>query len=364
MMDIRVERLARILVDYSIGVKEKETVLVSGSPLASPLIKEIYKKILQRGAYPRLRISLPEIQKIFFDHAGNDQLTHLSLIDMYEAENSDASIAIQSESNTRVLTNVEPQKQVSFNLTMKPLKDIILKKNRWALTLFPTGAYAQDAEMSLEELEDFVYSATFADRDDPISEWEKVSKNQQKIVDLLNTANMIHIIGKDTDIQMSVSGRKFINSDGHYNMPSGEVFTGPIENSVQGHIRFSFPASYQGKEISDIRLIFNNGKVTNASAAKNEQFLHRMLEIDQGASYVGELGIGNNWGITRFIKNILFDEKIGGTIHIALGSSYPETGGINKSALHWDMIKDLRQDGEMYIDGKLFQKNGRFIDLP
>ncbi len=363
-MDLRVERLARILVDYSIEVKEKETVLVSGSTLASPLIKEIYKKILQRGAYPRLRITLPEIQKIFFNYAGDDQLRHLSLIDMYEAENSDASIVIQSESNTRVLTNVEPKKQVAFNLARKPLKDIILEKNRWALTLFPTEAYAQDAEMSLEEFEDFVYSATFADKDDPISEWKKVSKNQQKIVDFLNTAKIIHIIGKDTDIQMSVIGRNFINSDGHYNMPSGEVFTGPIENSVQGHIRFSFPASYQGKEISDIRLIFKNGKVIDASAAKNEEFLHRMLEIDQGALYVGELGIGNNWGITKFIKNILFDEKIGGTIHIALGNSYPETGGLNRSALHWDMIKDLRQDGEIYIDGKPFQKNGRFIDLP
>lgn len=364
MADPRVERLADVLVNYSTEVKEKEVVLIRGSTLAAPLIRALYKKVLQAGAYPRLRISLPEMAKTFYDFANDDQLRYLSLIDVHEAENTDVFITIQSESNTKTLTNIDPEKQAVTSLTRRPLRDIVLGKNRWAITLFPTEAYAQDAEMSLEEFEDFVYSTTFADKDDPIAEWKNLSSRQERIVDFLNRASIIRIVGQDTDISMAVKGRRFINSDGHYNMPSGEVFTCPMEDSTGGYIRFSFPVCREGKEVEDIRLEFKEGKVIEASARKNEEFLHKMIEMDEGSGYVGELGIGTNWGIDKFIKNILFDEKIGGTIHLALGNAYPETKGVNKSALHWDMIKDLREEGEIYVDGKLFYKDKKFLDLP
>lgn len=361
MVDPRVEHLAEVLVHYSTEVKEKEVVLIGGSTLAAPLIREIYKKVLQVGAYPRLRLSLPEMGKVFYDLARDHQLSYLSPIDLYEAEHTDVFINIQSEANTKTLTSVAPEKQAVTTRTRKPLRDIILKKDRWVLTLFPTEAYAQDAEMSLEEFEDFVYRATFADREDPIAAWRELSARQQRLVDFLNQAHTIRIVGPDTELSMSVEGRKFINSDGHYNMPSGEVFTGPVENSVEGYIRFSFPVCREGKEVEDVRLEFREGRVVRATARKNESYLHRMLEVDEGARYVGELGMGTNWGIDRFIKNILFDEKIGGTIHLALGNSYPETGGVNQSALHWDMIRDLREEGEIYVDGRLFYKNREFI---
>jgi aminopeptidase len=235
------------------------------------------------------------------------------------------------------------------------------KQLRWSGTLYPSQAFAQDAEMSLREFEDFVYKGCLVHEPDPIKAWKKISKEQQRVVNWLKKARKIHVVGPDTDLKLEVTGRTWINCDGHENFPDGEIFTGPIENSVNGHIRYTYPACLYGREVEDVRLQFKDGKVVNATAAKNEDFLSKMLKSDKGARYVGEFAFGTNSGIQRFTKNILFDEKIGGTIHLALGKGYPESGSKNKSAIHWDMVCDLRKDGEVRVDGTLFLKDGKIL---
>jgi aminopeptidase len=231
----------------------------------------------------------------------------------------------------------------------------------WTGTLHPTQAFAQDAEMSLREFEDFVYKGCLVHEPDPIKAWKKISREQQRIVDWLNKARKIHVVGPDTDLKLEVTGRKWVNCDGHQNFPDGEVFTGPIEDSLNGHIRYTYPACIYGREVEDVRLQFKDGKVVKATAAKNEEFLLKMLETDKGARYVGEFSFGTNYGIQRFTKNTLFDEKIGGTIHLAVGKGFPESGSKNKSAIHWDMVCDLRDGGEVRVDGTLFLKDGKIL---
>ncbi|MDP6380387.1 MAG: aminopeptidase, partial [Phycisphaerae bacterium] len=298
---------------------------------------------------------------ISFKEASNAQLAHVSKLALYEARNVDHRFAIMADTNTRALSSVPPKKQAIAEKARRKISDIIMAKNRWTLTLFPTAAYAQDAEMSLEEFEDFVYGTVFADKKDPVAEWKKVAKFQDRLIRRLRRVDEVRIIGPDTDLRMSVKGRIWKNSDGRYNMPSGEIFTGPIENTAEGYIRYTYPVCYRGKEVDDVRLVFKKGKVVEASAAKNNSLLQTMIDVDPGARRLGELGIGTNYGIKKFIKNILFDEKIGGSIHLALGMSYKETGGKNRSALHWDMIKDLRQGGKILVDGKPLQKGGKFL---
>jgi aminopeptidase len=232
---------------------------------------------------------------------------------------------------------------------------------RWVVTLFPTHAYAQDAEMSLSEYEDFVYGACMPDEDDPTAYWRRFSAWQQKIVDWLKGKERVHIVGPETDLRLSIAGRSFINSDGRRNMPSGEVFTGPVEDSAEGHVYFSYPAIYCGHQVTGVRLWFKDGKVVKATAEKNEDFLLETLDTDQGARYLGEFAIGTNEGITRFTGQILFDEKIHGSFHIAVGSGYPETGSKNQSAIHWDMICDMRAGGEIWVDDELLYRDGEFV---
>ncbi|OGI11410.1 MAG: peptidase M29, partial [Candidatus Margulisbacteria bacterium GWF2_35_9] len=277
------------------------------------------------------------------------------------AEKLAALIGIKSDENTKELSNIDPMLMTRSQKAGEKLKKRIIERVRWNVTLFPTNALAQDAEMSLAEYEDFVYKACFADQDDPIACWEDLSKKQQVLCDYFNKGSEIRIVGQDTDISMSVAGRTFINSDGTHNMPSGEIFSAPVENSVNGHITYNFPVCMMGKEVNGVRLEFKEGKVVDFSATKNQVFLEAMLNTDSGARYLGEIGIGNNFGIDRFTKNILFDEKIGGSIHLALGQSYDECGGKNESAIHWDMIKDLRQGGQIFLDAELVQENGKFL---
>jgi aminopeptidase len=234
-------------------------------------------------------------------------------------------------------------------------------EHRWVGTLFPTNAYAQDAEMSLSDYEDFVYGACMPDPDDPVGYWERFSAWQDQIVEWLKGKRAVHVTGPDTDLNLSIDGRTFINSDGHHNMPSGEVYTGPVEDSVEGHVRFSYPAIHQGHEVSGVQLWFEGGRVVRATAEKNEEFLLSTLDTDEGSRYVGEFAIGTSEGIQQFTSQILFDEKIGGSFHMALGAGYPETGSKNQSAIHWDMICDLRQGGEIWVDGELLYKEGAFV---
>lgn len=358
-MDYRITNLAKVLVHYSIKAKKGDLVLLRGGTVAEPLVMAVYEELLRTGAVPAVRMEPSELTESFFRYAKPHHLTEINALQKAEVNSVDALINIRAEENTRNLTAIDPQKQAMLGKTLRPLKNKLLQK-RWVLTNYPTQAYAQDAEMSLRDFEDFIYATTFADQDQPIKQWKKLAAMQDRMIKKLAGADEIHIVGPETDLKFSVKGRKFINSAGTNNMPSGEVFTGPVEDSAEGHIMYDFPVCVGGKEIDGVRLVFRKGKVVEASATKNQKYLLTMLDSDPGARRLGELGIGTNMMIQKFIKNILFDEKIGGTIHLALGSSYPETGGKNKSALHWDMIKDLRKGGAVYVDGQLFEKDGKF----
>jgi aminopeptidase len=366
MADPRVETIAKILVDYSAKVRPNELVRITGAPGGAPLIVAVYQKVLERGAYPFLQVELEEAEELFYTYASDAQLDYLPPFMKDIVEQIGATIGIWTDVNTKRLTNVDPAKQSRRAVARRPLLDRLLeraarKELHWVATLYPTQAFAQDAEMSLREFEDFVYKACLVHEPDPVKAWKKMSKEQQRLVRWLNKARQIHVVGADTDLKLEVTGRKWINCDGHENFPDGEIFTGPIEQSVNGHIRYTYPACVYGREVEDVRLKFKDGKVVKATAAKNEEFLLKMLETDKGARYVGEFSFGTNYGIQRFTKNTLFDEKIGGTIHLALGKGYPESGSKNKSAIHWDMVCDLRDGGEVRVDGTLFLKDKKIL---
>ncbi len=364
MVDPRVEKLAKLCVHYSVELKPKEKVLIQGSELALPLINEIYKECLLSDAYPFIIPNL-NLEYTFYKHAKEHQLKYVSPFAKFLAENIDATISVWSKPNVKELTNINPSKVKMYRASQKEIMEIFLKRSaegklKWVGLVYPINSHAQEAAMSLEEYEDFVYRSCLVDKEDPIAEWKKIHDEQEKICEYLNQVNEIHMVGKDTDLTLNVKYRKWINSDGKNNMPSGEVFTGPVENSANGKIRFTYPGIYSGREVEDIALTFKDGKVVNASAAKGEELLQELLKIE-GADRIGEAAIGTNYGITKFTKHMLFDEKMGGTIHIALGASYPESGGLNKSAIHWDILKDMKKDGEIYADGKLFYKDGKFL---
>ena len=353
MQDSRIKETARILVDYSNEVKKGDKIIIDASYEAAPLVREIYKLCIQKGAYPKVNIGIPGLTKIYYDHASKEQLDHFPEFALQEAKYGNVFFSIGAPSNTRELTNVDPKKIASRSKVTNPISEEILKK-RWVLFYYPTNAQAQEAEMSLEEFEDFVYSAT-------IQDWEKISKEEDKLKKILDKSKEVQIIGKNTDIKFSIDGREAIKGDGKNNMPCGEVFIAPIEKSTQGYIEYSFPAIKAGREVDGIKLKFKDGKVIEASAVKGEKYLKECLEMDGGAKYLGEFGIGFNLNIQKFVKNILFDEKISGSIHLALGRAYKEGGGTNESALHWDMIKDLRQEGKIIVDGKIIQEKGKFL---
>jgi aminopeptidase len=366
MADPRVESVAKILVDYSAKVRPNQLVRITGAPEGVPLILAVYRRVLERGAHPFLQVGLEETDELLYTYGRDVQLDYVAPFMKEVIEQIDASIEIWTDANTKRLTNADPAKQARRAVARRPLLERTLERAakeelRWTGTLYPTHAFAQDAEMSLREFEDFVYKACLVDEPDPIKAWKKISREQQRLVDWLNKAREIHVVGQYTDLKLQVTGRKWENCDGHKNFPDGEVFTGPIEESVNGHIRYTYPACHFGREVEDIQLQFKGGKVVKATAAKNEQFLLKMLETDKGARYVGEFAFGTNHGIQRFTKNTLFDEKIGGTIHLALGKGLPETGSKNKSAIHWDMVCDLRDGGEVRVDGTLFLKDGKIL---
>ncbi|HDL77603.1 MAG TPA: aminopeptidase [Lentisphaerae bacterium] len=359
MEDPRVSNLARILVRYSIGARRGQTVSVDATPQAEPLVVAVYRELIRVGAFPVVRMSPAAATEIFFRWGKRHHFTTVTPYHRAMVRTIDASIRISASPNTRALSSVDPRRQALFARTHRRLRDQVLRKP-WVLTLYPTEAYAQDAEMSLSEFEDFVYQATFADQERPIAAWKALARRQERMIAALHGARHVRIVADDTDLSMSIAGRRFINSAGTHNMPSGEIFTGPVEDSVEGHILYDFPVCHAGREISGIRLVFRKGRVVEATAEKNQHFLTAMLDSDPGARRVGELGIGTNMRIQRFTRNILFDEKIGGTVHLALGNSYPETGGRNRSAVHWDMIKDLRRGGALYVDGRAIIKDGKF----
>jgi len=372
MVDQRIEKLAKLIVQYSVDVKPKEKVNIrSFSELAFPLVNELFKECLLCDAYPRVTITSPlfieytPFSYTFFKHAKEHQLKFASPFDKFEIENIDVMIFVGCAPNPKELTNIDPSKIKMAASSQEEYMKIFMRrmaegKLKWVSMCYPINAQAQEAAMSLPEYEDFVYSSCLIDKENPIEEWKKIGKQQEKICEFLNQAGEIRVIGEDTDLAFSVEGRKWLSCDGKINMPDGEVATGPLEDSANGRVRFTFPGLFGGREVEDIKLSFKNGKVVEASAARGNDLLQETLKIE-GADRIGEIGIGTNYGITKFTKVILFDEKMGGTIHIALGASYEGTGGVNKSAIHWDILKDMKKDGEIYADGKLFYKNGKFL---
>jgi aminopeptidase len=371
-MDPRIPRWAKTLVGYCLGVRPGQTVLIRANHAAEPLIAEVHREVLRAGGHPAPWITLPRLREIELREGNDEQLTWVNPGERALLEHIDASLRISSEMNTRFLAGVDPKRLALGNRANRELYKYLQhgphsEERPWCLTLFPTQAYAQDAGMSLSDFEEFVYEACFLNSEDPAARWRELGERQQFYVDWLRDKRDAHVIGPETDLRLSIAGRSFRNSDGKRNFPSGEFFTGPVEDSVEGHIYFAIPSVVSGQAVQNIRLTFEHGRVVEATAEQGQEYLDQMLETDEGARFVGEFAFGNNFGIQRGIRNILFDEKIGGTIHMALGNSYPETGGKNVSALHWDMICDLRAaagGGEVYVDDTLFLKDGQLVLKP
>ncbi len=365
MTDKRMKKLADVLVNYSVKVKPGDWVYINSSIVAMPLLKEVYKQVLLAGGNPTTNIYLDDLNELFYKNAGDEQMEFVAPNLKLYYETADVMIHLRGAENTRALSGVDPKKQAKRAQATRSLTETYMarsatKELRWVLTDYPCLAFAQEADMSLSEFEDFVYAATYADTDDPVAEWTRIHNEQQKVVDWLKGKKIVTVKSPNADLTLSIEGRTFINSDGEHNMPSGEVFTGPVEDSANGWVYYTYPAISQGREVEGIRLEFKDGKVVKATAEKNEEFLLTQLDTDEGARYLGEFAIGTNYGIQKFTKSILFDEKIGGSFHMALGAGYPETGSVNKSSIHWDMICDIREDSEIRVDGELLYKDGKF----
>jgi aminopeptidase len=377
MRDPRLDKLAAVIVNYSTGVKPGQIVRLTGDPIATPLIEALYEKLIQAGAHVELRMAPDSLQNIFYKHASDEQLAHVSPLVQHEVETIDVSIGIWAESNTKSLTNVDPTRQAKSSAARKPIFKVFMQraaldktdpnKLNWCGTQYPCLASAQDAEMSLEEYEDFVFAAGHIDKPDPVAVWRQIEATQQVMTDYMNADRKeLHFqTPSGTDLRVNVEGMKWINCCGHENFPDGEVFTGPNLNApdggVNGVVKYSFPAVHKGREVHDIELTFESGRVVDAKASSNLDFLLQMLDQDTGARSVGEIAIGTNYNITRYTKNTLFDEKIGGTFHAAVGAGYPETGNTNESGLHWDMVCDLRTGGTISVDGQVISRDGKFV---
>jgi aminopeptidase len=350
---------AKLLCGWCLDVQEGQVVLVRSTTLAADPLLAVQAEILDRGAWPVLRAALTGQEETFQTHAQDRHLDEVSALATAEVELADAFLAIQAPENTRALAAVDPSRLARQRRAAAPLLERRMQK-RWCGTIWPTSALAQDAGMSLTAYTAFLEGALFLDRPDPEAAWRELGARQQELADRLAQAEEIRIEAEGTDLRLNVSGRTWVNSDGKRNMPSGEVFTGPHEDSAEGTIRYTIPTGPAGVDVAGVELTFRAGEVVEARAERGEAYLREALATDPGATRLGELGIGTNDGIDRATGTILLDEKMGGTVHLAVGRSYPETGGTNESALHWDMICDLRAGGRLTADGETVMEDGAF----
>ena len=358
-------KYAELLINYSLQVKKGDRFLIQSTYLAEPLLKELYKTALEAGAHPEFRIGLNGTEKIFYDYATDEQLRFVPPLAEYAYRNYEKLLTVISPFNMRELQSVDPGRIQTVRIARGEVNNTIHKRAakgelNWSLCAFPTEAAAKECGMSLSEYEDFVFRACFLYEDDPIAKWNQLKDSQQRIADYLNGRQQVRYVGEDIDISFSTKGRKWLNCYGDRNMPDGEVFACPVDDSVNGKVRFSFPGFYLGKEIEDISLEVKDGEVVKWDAGKGKELLDKILEIP-GARRFGEAAIGTNDCISKFTNNMLFDEKIGGTIHMAIGSSLPDAGGKNESAIHWDMLADMRNGGRIYADDELIYANGKFL---
>jgi aminopeptidase len=353
------DAFARLLCGYCLDAQPGAQVVVRSTTLAAPLVLAVQRALLERDAWPLLRVELPGQAEGWWAAARDAHLDGFPPADLGEAEGTDASLVIQAPENTRALAGVPPERIARAARARRPVREAGLRR-RWCGTFWPTPAAAQQAGMGSAEFADFVRRATFLDHDDPVAAWAELSARQAALIGRLASAREIHIEAEGTDLRLRVDGRTWVNSDGKRNMPSGEVFTGPHEDSAEGRLRVTIPSSPRGVAVEGVELEFREGRVVSARADVGEDYLLATLDTDPGARRLGELGIGTNAGIDRPVGAILFDEKINGTVHLALGSSYPETGGVNESSVHWDLIVDMRRGGRLSADGEIIQEDGAF----
>ncbi len=368
MNDPRLVKMAQIMVRYSTEVKKGDRVMIRGFPLesnAKPLIQEIVREVVHAGGHPHIIIDVPGVTEIILDEASDEQLQYVDPFHKMMIETFDVDVRLSSATNTKGMMNVDMERLGIKQKAYADLSDTWMQRSasgelRWLVARYPTNAYAQDADMSLAEYEQFLFSTTYADRDDPIAAYEEIREDQEKLVKWMEGKDKVQLKGPNVDLELSVKGRKFINCCGHRNIPDGEIFTGPVEDSINGWVRFSFPTAHRGIEVEGVEFNFKDGEITKFQASKGEEALAAMFKGDSATKYVGELGIGTNREITQLTKDMLFDEKTWGTIHLAIGAGYPETGSKNKSPIHWDMLCDMRDGGQIIVDGELFYEGGEF----
>lgn len=363
MSDPRITKLAKVLIHYSLDIKPGQKMRLVTHPVAHELTLAAYEEAVKAGAHVYVDQPIEELSEIFYKYATDDQLDFVSPVSKLLIETYDANLVLDASFNRRVLSGVNPEKMARNAKARSELSKIFMDRSargelRWCLTVFPNNANAQDADMSLSDYTEFVFGAGMLNEDDPIAYWREEGQRQNKLVEWLKGRDKAVLKGSNIDMTLSIKERVFMPADGKYNFPDGEIFTGPVESSANGWVRFKYPAIFNGQEVADIELWFENGKVVKETATKNQELLTATLNTDEGARYLGEWGIGTNYGITRFTKDMLFDEKIGGTIHFAVGASYPETGGKNESAVHWDMLCDMTES-EVTVDGDIFYKDGK-----
>src|SRR6266566_8585513 len=369
MNDPRYGRLAELVLDHSLTLEPGRVLRIDANAVAAPLILPLHRGAIERGVHAYATLGLSGLTELLVAHGSDEQISFVSPMALREIDTIDAAITIWSETNTRSFSRADPerrQKQLAARrqISVRGQERIARGELRWCGTLCPTDAHAQDADMSLEDYEDFVFRACHVLDDDPVGHWRQVGDRLQARAEELGSVRELRIVGEDTDLTVVVEGRTWRAAYGRQNVPDGEVYTSPIETGVNGTIRFGFPAVFVGREIDDARLVLENGRVVAAEAAGGEEYLRSLLELDEGASGVGEIAFGLNYEIDRFTRNILFDEKIGGTMHMALGMGFEALGGQNRSALHLDLICDLRREGEVYADGELVWRSGQFLQDP
>ena len=365
MPDPRISKLAKVLVHYSVEVQKGQQVLIRTSPIADELTLAVYEEIMKAGAHPFLTNEVPGTKEAFYKFASDEQLDFVSPIDKLIIETFDAYIHLWADYNTRDLSGTDPNRfarsrKAHAAINLKFLNRVAEGKMRWSLTVYPNYAMAQEADMSLRDYAEFVYSAGMLNEEDPVVFWRAEAAKQQQLIKWMQGHDNAVLKGSNVDIRLSVKDRPFIECAGKENFPDGEIFTGPVEDSVNGWIRFKYPAIFSGQEIHDIELWFENGMVVKEKASRNQELLTSALNTDAGSRFLGEWGIGTNYGIQRFTKNMLFDEKIGGTIHFAVGAGYPESGSKNESGLHSKLLCDMSH-AEITVDGDLFYKDGNTV---
>lgn len=367
MSDPRLGRLADVVVGYSTSVRPGDVIRIEGSRSGTPLIREIYRAAVRAGGHPTAELGVQETAEDLLLEGTDAQLEWVPLDVRWNVEHGDVLISIDAPENTKYLSGVDPARMARRVKGREAYQELALQRFaagdfRWVLCGFPTEASAQDAGMSLAQFEQLVYRAAFLEADDPVAAWSAFGEGLDRIGSLLESKSELRVVGEDTDLKLGVGGRSWVRANGKANLPDGEVFTGPIETSVEGTIRFSFPAMVRGRSADGVVLRFEGGEVVEARARRGEEFLREMIGVDGGARRVGEFAFGLNEEVTEYTGSLLLDEKIGGTVHLALGRSVPQTGGENISALHWDMVCDLRDGGEVYADGELVYRNGEFVN--